>query len=238
MGRRRKGEDDSTVKTRLIERLGEHFFSRGLMDYTMDEVAQTVRVSKKTLYRFFPSRDEMVLQVARVFTGRISAFADKKIRTIEARGPDSYLPQVMELVGRIGSMVLSLPPGFMGDMERRAPHLVTRLEAIRREVIAKQFSRILDLGKRMGYVKQEIDTDIASSVYASMLRQVVSGRGVGPTHAPYDVFITIVRIIFTGILEPAVRLDPAMLRPTSPTGESRWDEFRALAEEPAQGDSG
>jgi AcrR family transcriptional regulator len=200
MGRRKKGEDDSTIKSRLIDRIGEQLFSRGLPSFTMDEVSQSFRVSKKTLYRFFPSKEDMILQVARIFVSRIKAYVGKRIAKIESGGPEEFVPRIMEFIGKLGSILLSLPISVLADLEIKSPVLFDKIDALRREVIMSLFSRILDIGKRMGKVRADIDSEIAAHIYAGMIRQIASRQGLGPAHAPYDVYLTAIKIMFGGIL--------------------------------------
>jgi hypothetical protein len=49
MGRRKKGEDDSIIKKRLIESIGELYFTRGA-SMTTDDLSRGFRISKKTLF--------------------------------------------------------------------------------------------------------------------------------------------------------------------------------------------
>jgi AcrR family transcriptional regulator len=231
MGRRKKGEDDSTIKSRLIDRIGEQLFSRGLPSFTMDEVSQSFRVSKKTLYRFFPTKEDMILQVARVFVSRIKAFVERRIARIESRGPEAFVPQIMEFIGKLGSILLSLPISVLTDLEKKSPLLFNKIDALRREVVMSLFSRIMDAGKRMGKVRADIDSEIAAHIYAGMIRQIASRQGLGPAQAPYDVYVTAIKIMFGGILTEETK--PELKIPEPPRFEAvdPWEVMKKEAEE-------
>jgi AcrR family transcriptional regulator len=223
MGRRKKGEDDATIKNRLVERIGELFFSRGIASLTMDMVSRSFQVSKKTLYRFFPNKEEMVLHVAGHFIKRIGSFAEGKLAEIDARGEESFIPVIMEVLGRLGSVVLSMPPSFLQEMENNSPVLFDKIDAVRRELIIDVFGRILQKGKALGKIRQDIDTEITSHVYAGMLKFIASRRGLGPSHAPFDVYMTVVKIMFEGILQPEVKRDFHTEALPLQTAGSPWD---------------
>ncbi len=231
MGRRKKGADDSTVKRGLLERIGEFYFTRSIMTFTMDEVARLLRVSKKTLYGFFATKDEMIQQVADIFASRIEAFIQRRLKKIEAKGADAFLPLVSELIGRFGAIIVLLPPSMLADMETSSPSLYARIDRIRDTIVKKNFTRVVDMGKRLGKIRPDVDSGIVSHLYAGMLRQIVSRQGIDPSYAPYDVFVSAVRILFLGILSPKGR-DGFDLgaRPRLSSGESLWETVRREGE--------
>jgi AcrR family transcriptional regulator len=229
MGRRKKGEDDSTIKSRLVDRMGEQLFTRGFGNYTMDGVSQTFGVSKKTLYRFFPTKEDMILQVARLFVSRIKAYIEKRIARIESGGPEEFVPRIMEFIGKIGSILLSLPISVLADLEKKSPVLFDRIDALRSEVIMSLFSRIMDVGKRMGKVREDIDSEIASHIYAGMIRQIASRQGLGPAYAPYDVFLTAIKIMFGGILTEEAKPELSTSGLPRYSSSDPWEEIKREA---------
>jgi TetR/AcrR family transcriptional regulator, fatty acid metabolism regulator protein len=201
MGRRKQGDDDETVKSRLIEKLGEFFFTRDIASLTMDGLAKAFSLSKKTLYRFFPTKEAMILQVSKIFGARIKAFVDKRIAMIEKEGPSAFIPRTREMLAGLGSILLSVSPKAVYAMEKETPLAFETIDAMRRRIIMESFSRILDIGKGFGAVRRDIDSGLAAHIYAGMIRQIVSRHDLGPEHAPYEVYLTVIKIMFEGILE-------------------------------------
>ena len=52
-----------TDKEKILKFCGEEFFRSGLKNVTMDFVAQNLKMSKKTIYKIFDSKDELIEQV-------------------------------------------------------------------------------------------------------------------------------------------------------------------------------
>ncbi len=52
--------DDIEIKDRILSRAEEMFLKFGYSKVTMDEIAANIGMSKKTLYKFFPSKEELV----------------------------------------------------------------------------------------------------------------------------------------------------------------------------------
>jgi hypothetical protein len=143
----------------------------------------------------------MILQVSKIFGARIKAFVDRKIAIIEKEGPDGFVPRTKEMLAGLGSILLSVSPNVIYAMEKETPLVFESIDAMRRKIIMECFKRILDIGKGFGAVRQDIDSGLAAHIYAGMIRQIVSRQDLGPEHAPYDVYLAIVKIMFEGILE-------------------------------------
>src|SRR5258706_13438967 len=47
-------------KTRILQAAQELFFSYGIRSITMDDIARHLSVSKKTLYRYYDDKDQIV----------------------------------------------------------------------------------------------------------------------------------------------------------------------------------
>jgi AcrR family transcriptional regulator len=205
MGRRKKGEDDESIKARLTDKLGEHFLMKGFGAFTMDSVSQAFKVSKKTLYRFFPTKDEMILQVSSLLGGRIRSLAAKRLKAIEEGGPADFVPNILDFLEDMGSILLMLPTNLLLDLQTNAPIVAEKVDSMRRAIIMEYFTRILDAGKAKGSVRPDLDSELTSFIYSAMLQTLISRKGLSPAHSPYEVFSTAVSIMFEGILGPEAR---------------------------------
>ena len=55
--------DELDIKDRILTRAEEMFLRFGYSKVTMDEIAANLGMSKKTLYKFFPSKEELVREI-------------------------------------------------------------------------------------------------------------------------------------------------------------------------------
>ncbi len=206
MGRRKKGEDDSTIKKRLIESIAELYFARGV-SLTMEELSRSFQISKKTLYRLFPSKEDVVLDVARALAERITIFVRKMIMKCDKLGPDSFISTVKEIAARMGTFMLSMPTETTHGLEKSSPLLAERIMGIQRDTIMNAFGSVMEKGKALGHIRADIDTELASFLYSAMLWQISHRGGFGPSRAPYDVYLTAVKIILGGVLQADKKLE-------------------------------
>ena len=57
---------DQSTRKRILERVRSRFFSSGFSKVTMDELAHDLGVSKKTIYKHFPSKNELLRELLKL----------------------------------------------------------------------------------------------------------------------------------------------------------------------------
>ncbi|OPZ75607.1 MAG: transcriptional regulator BetI [Firmicutes bacterium ADurb.Bin456] len=151
------------VKCNLRELALVHGFS----GVTVDELAARCGISKRTIYRYFESKDEMVVAVMEEVMSEIG------------QGIDSALNSSTSPVERLGAAVHTLltqmkrvPVPFLYDLEKNYPHLWERVERFRACKIQQVFGEILS-GDQRGLIK-EIDPVIFTTALLAGIRSVVN----------------------------------------------------------------
>ena len=55
--------DELRTRNRILNKARDHFFKHGFTKVTLDEIVQEMGVSKKTIYKFFPSKTEILREL-------------------------------------------------------------------------------------------------------------------------------------------------------------------------------
>lgn len=79
MGRKSINKDrlfDRSKKEKWVKKLMPHFKQKGLLGYSMDEMAKYLDISKATIYNHFKSKDEIVEAVIQLKIDQLSGFED------------------------------------------------------------------------------------------------------------------------------------------------------------------
>jgi TetR/AcrR family transcriptional regulator len=85
--------DDEEARRRLLEAAGRCIVRRGNAQIRMAEVADEAGVSRSTLYRYFPGRDEVLLELLLM---RVDAAVGDLVRSLPSLGdPTSSLPEMV-----------------------------------------------------------------------------------------------------------------------------------------------
>jgi len=121
-------------RARIVSALKEMAPTRGFYGVTVDELAAGAGVSKRTIYRYFRSKEEIIGAVMEEFisdTGRKVMLA-----LSSARDP---VEQVTNLIRTISEQIKVLQPPALYDLQKHYPHIWEKVERFREERIQELF---------------------------------------------------------------------------------------------------
>lgn len=149
-------EAQTEIRERILLKAREKFAAAGYGKTSMEEIAGDLSMSKKTLYKFFPTK----LKLAEMLVEQVLADINRRCDAILA----SPLPAVEKLL-RIVQMIIEQQQGFvtkilLESLHNHLPHLWQRIEAFRRERMRKNLEAILAQGKRDGTVRADFNHDL------------------------------------------------------------------------------
>ena len=195
--------EPDAVRERIIRAARNRFLTLGFSKVTMDELAFDLGMSKRTLYRHFPGKREllrhsMLAQVERVSTG-----------LDQIMGRDSTS---MERLSRVLVMLHEELPGPSGralaDIRRNAPDIWEEVDRRRVEVVRGHFRRLIEDGRAEGTVRQDIDPDLFLLILVTLIQRLVNPETLVrlPLTAP-QLLEEIIRLLSIGILTDTGRRD-------------------------------
>lgn len=192
-----------TTRRHIIETSRATFTEFGFSKVTMDDLAEKLGMSKKTLYKHFPSKDALLQTVMRTLMREMQAIIEC---ILDEPGLDftGRLIKLMHAAAEHLSKNITRP--LLVDLQKHAPHLWKEVEAFRRQQIHEKFTRIFQQGAKEGVFRRELDQQIVLLVYMNAVQNIMNPRVLSELpQAASDVFWTIIRIIFGGILTEAAR---------------------------------
>lgn len=170
----------------------------------MDDLAHELGMSKKTLYVHFPSKEAIVDKIIDCMVAALRAGLEK-ITT------DPALPFVAKLAGMIdtiGTALAPASPAMLRDLERFAPTIYRKIEAIRAENIPLYFGRLIRDGIASGKVRPDLDADFATQFWLHAVRGLIQPASLDRLHlTPKQTLEKAIGLFFGGLLTPAGRTD-------------------------------
>lgn len=157
------------TRNRILDHAQERFFADGYAAVTMDQLAAELGMSKKTLYKFFPSKEDLLRSVAE----RLMAAARLMVSRI-IKSNLTFVEKIDRFATTIGRELARSGRTFPRDIDRFFPDLWKRIETFREERILYAFSIILDQGVREGYVRDDINRRVLFNVYVGAVNAVVN----------------------------------------------------------------
>ncbi|KUK36219.1 MAG: TetR-like transcriptional regulator [Thermacetogenium phaeum] len=119
------------VRDRVIAAVKELACERGLNDITVDEMAAGAGISKRTLYRYFGSKEGVIEAVLDSVIEELT----QEIRSLVDREKDiaGVLTGAIRYILQNGKFIINA--GFISDLKQRYPQLWSKIERIRAENI-------------------------------------------------------------------------------------------------------
>ena len=191
-------DGDRPAKERILAYARERFLHDGLQAVSMDDLAAGLGISKKTLYKFFPSKDDLLRQTAE----RMMAEARAVLHRITA-GDGTFIEKIDAFSVAVGTQLARASRELARDLRRYAPDLWGRIEAFREERIRTNFTLLFRQGVREGLVRPEVSERIFLLAYLAAVNTIINPAVLAEEPFSFrEGLHGIISIFFRGILTP------------------------------------
>jgi AcrR family transcriptional regulator len=157
---------DEQVK--IIEQIEDKLFSEGFYKTTMDDVASELGMSKKTVYKFFPSKEVLVMAIAKHFMNRM------KNKILPALNSDkNAIEKLVELIKILAGASEKISNKRMEEMKRHFPEIWNEVDNFRTKMMFENITKVIDQGKSEGLFI-DYPTSIIMNILVASVRNVVN----------------------------------------------------------------
>jgi len=185
-----------STSQRIVAEARRHFFDHGFRRITMDDLADELAMSKKTLYARFPSKRALVEAVLLDKFRNI----DRDLRRITSASSDvpAALHQLLACVQRHTE---EIRPPFVRDIQREAPEMFRLVERQRRAIIQRHFGNVFEAARRAGVIRKDIPTTHVIEILLAAVQGILNPPKMAELGlTPKTGFSTIIRIILHGVI--------------------------------------
>ncbi len=184
------------LKERIIETTISNFNEKGLK-FTMDDIANELHISKKTLYKVFADKEAMFYEVVDYIFGKIKKSEREvvenknlgtleKIRAILAVMPENY----RGVDFRQMAVVMGKYPEIHAEVQKR---LETGWEAT---------LDLIDQGKKEGLIRKDVSNLLIKHIYEASLEKFLMGDNLEAMGLTYTEGLErVVDVLLNGIVE-------------------------------------
>lgn len=181
----------------IIEKTSEMFVMHGIKSVRMDDIAQTLGVSKRTLYEMFGDKEELLYLC-------MSSFLEKQRMNVneQARSAASILESILH--GFLNMMQYSdVNNRIMNNLQKFYPTVFQRIHKECGEVGRTNFRNAIHRCVEEGYLDEKFNMDLAITVLYYTAMGVVARRdfpypdGVSPQKAFRHIVICFFRGVAT-----------------------------------------
>jgi AcrR family transcriptional regulator len=199
---RLRNRTTDSIRQRIIGAARVHFFSHGFRSVTMDDLAEELGISKKTLYAHFPGKFDLLEAVlADKFAG-----VEATLKEVTRAHPHDFPSTLHELLAGTQRELDEIKPPFVRDMRQKAPHVFKVVEGRRAALIERYFGKLFVEGQRTGMVRKDVPAKLMIEILLAMVQSIMNPPKMEELGMmPKEGFTGILKIVLEGALTPKGR---------------------------------
>src|SRR5216110_1132575 len=184
-------------RQRIVDAARGHFFSHGFRSVTMDDLAEELGISKKTLYAYFPGKFDLL---EAVLADKLTA-VEATLKEVTRAHPDDFPATLRELLAGTQRELDEIKPPFVRDMRQKAPDVFKLVERRRAALIQRYFGRFFVEGQRAGMVRKDVPAKLIIEILLAMVQSIMNPPKMEELGMmPKEGFTGILKIVLEGAL--------------------------------------
>ena len=173
-----------------------HFFANGFRGVTMDDLAQDLGISKKTLYEHFPSKTALV--EAAIFDKFRDI--DAELERITSECSSDFAGTLHRLLAYIQQQTEEIQPPFLRDI-RRQPEIFHHVENRRTELVQRYFGKLIYQGRAAGIVRKDVPAELITEIILGALEKVINPTKMAELEiTPKAGYSALIAVILEGVI--------------------------------------
>ena len=192
---RRRNQDPN--RQRIVDAARVHFFSHGFRRVTMDDLAEELGISKKTLYAHFPGKFDLLEAVLADKLAGVEA----TLKEVTRAHPDDFPATLRDLLAGTRRELDEIKPPFVRDMRQKAPDVFKVVERRRAALIQRYIGKIFVDGQRAGMVRKDVPAKLILEILLAVVQSIMNPPKMEELGMmPKDGYAGILKIILEGTL--------------------------------------
>jgi AcrR family transcriptional regulator len=155
----------------IIDQSAKVFMRLGIRSVNMDDVAQQLRISKKTLYQFVTDKNDLVTRIVR----HITTHHRTCIAAICGQG-HNVIDENFEITRFVAEQVGQMHPSIHFDLEKYHPKAWDLLNKTERKDILECVTSNMKKGVAEGMYRDDVDIDVVARIYISRFDACFDGE--------------------------------------------------------------
>ena len=190
-------DTDTEIRNRILATAREEFFKFGFSKVTIDEIASKMGMSKKTIYKYFDSKEAIVHEVTKSTLNDMVSCCEE----ISQNDAVDFVEKLRQMMTLVALQYSKLGKPLLEDLQKNAPQVWKQISEFRQERINKDFGNLLREGMQKGMFRSDIDEQLILLIYSNAVQSIINPETL--INLPFtatQVFDAIVKVIYEGIL--------------------------------------
>lgn len=166
------------TKDRILQGAQELFFKYGIKSITMDDIAKHLAISKKTIYKYYADKNEVV----EAMTTQLMKKNEKEFQAI-ANESTNVVEEVFTMMKHMSAMFSQMNSNLFYDMQKYHSNSWKLFKDFKEECIERMVEESVKRGISQGLVRSDINSKIVAR-----LRMEQVEMGFNPNAFPPNKF--------------------------------------------------
>ena len=187
-------DKDNQSKDKILEQGFESIIQDGVRFFTVESLAAHLGMSKKTIYKYFPSKEILIEKIFDFFTGMIK----RKLKQI-VESNDDPIEKYSKIMDFIISKVSRMSMGKLVEVQNRHPIIWKKFQAFR-QGLTRDFAIIFTEAQENGFARKDIDMNIVATIYMNIFNSTFQPEFFLKNNlAPVDTINLFINLVTEGM---------------------------------------
>ncbi|MEO2071135.1 MAG: TetR/AcrR family transcriptional regulator [Zunongwangia sp.] len=141
------------------------FLKYGVQHITMDDIANKCGVSKKTIYKYFNDKSDLLCQVMKLKANEL-----KKMMAIKQQSNTNALKELCGFFDIMNTTVTGMSPTFIMELKKHHSTIFLELLKYKSKTILPFLIQNIEKGKREGLYKIDLNTEEICQAFDDLSR--------------------------------------------------------------------
>lgn len=183
------------IRSRIIKACRELALKHGLHGFTMDSLALQAGVSKRTVYRYFDSKANVIEATLDDFMQ--SAAAEVQLILAREQNPAAYFNALLNYLFTRGQFLIN--PSTMNYLRIYYPHLWNKIDAFRLSQLRSVLDQLIANNPSLWH---DIDPRVLAAVLAAVIQNVLNPDFILENNLTFEETARQLSLIFSTFLTP------------------------------------
>ena len=146
---------DYDTGIRIKEKARELFMQYGLRSVSMDDIAGSLGMSKKTIYQHYADKDELIVAVISEELQRNQAVCER-----DRKSADNAVHEIFLAMDMVVELFSTMNRSLLYDMQKYHPNAFVKFQQHKNDFLYNIIRDNLERGIREGFYREDLNLDI------------------------------------------------------------------------------
>ncbi|GAA4352272.1 hypothetical protein GCM10023185_11740 [Hymenobacter saemangeumensis] len=152
------------IKDRIINHATALFMRNGIKSVSMDDIAASMAMSKKTLYKWFENKDQIVLATMEQHLAKVQS----ECQGVVGQSANA-VDEMVHITDWVEQQVIGVHPGIFFDLQKYYPAAWQLFATHKSTFILKQLTQNLQRGMAEGLYRPDLDVEVLARLHLAQI---------------------------------------------------------------------